>query len=235
MIETIRVGDLTVLCARAGRADAPAGAVRTTAISPTRRCWTPWLAFFAARGVPAYAVNLRGRAGSRPGTDLGRVSIDDFVADASAVAQSLERPAVVGHSMGGLIAQRLAERGDVARPCCVTPAPPRGISVLSPRVAIRATQILAVDHGLASRHPGSRGSARPRPELRAARTNRMRCSICLIPTAGAPAETCRSPACRVDRAVRALSDARDRRRVRPVHSDVDRRASRSPISALRCR
>ena len=40
--------------------------------------FTNWLPFFASRGVPAYAVNLRGRAGSRPNIDLGRATIDDF-------------------------------------------------------------------------------------------------------------------------------------------------------------
>ncbi|MGH7618269.1 MAG: alpha/beta hydrolase [Gemmatimonadaceae bacterium] len=97
--------------------------------------WTMWLEFFAARGIPAFAVNLRGRAGS-PTSDLGRASIDDFVEDASAVARHIGAPAVVGHSMGGLIAQKLAERDEVSAGVLLTPAPPRGIKVLSPRVAM---------------------------------------------------------------------------------------------------
>jgi pimeloyl-ACP methyl ester carboxylesterase len=135
MIETTNVGEIAVL--------------GVTALESRRRpvlfvhgyfvdasIWTPWLEFFAARGIAAFAVHLRGRAGSRPSTDLGRASIDDFVNDASTVARHLRGPVVVGHSMGGLVAQKLAERGDVAAAALLTPAPPRGISVLSPRVAM---------------------------------------------------------------------------------------------------
>lgn len=141
MTETIRVGDLTVLCARPDRPTRPP-VLFVPGYFAEAKMFADWLTHFAARGVPAYAVNLRGRGGSRPGINLGRASVDDFVADASAVAKSLDGPAVVGHSMGGLIAQRLAERGDVRAAVCVTPAPPRGISVLSPKVAIKQLKYL---------------------------------------------------------------------------------------------
>jgi pimeloyl-ACP methyl ester carboxylesterase len=85
--------------------------------------------------VTAYAINLRGRSGSKPSAALGRASMDDFVEDASRIARDVGATAVVGHSMGGLIAQKLAERRDVDAAVLVTPAPPRGITVLSPRVA----------------------------------------------------------------------------------------------------
>lgn len=135
MIETIRVGDITVLRANPAHTTRPPVLfVHGYFVDAT--LWTKWLDFFAARGVPAFAVNLRGRAGSRPGTDLGRASVEDFVEDASAVAREIGAAAVVGHSMGGLIAQRLAARGEVHTAVLLTPAPPRGITVLSPRLAI---------------------------------------------------------------------------------------------------
>ena len=141
MIETIRIDDLTVAC------DRPANATRPPVLFvhgyfATATVWSMWLAFFAARGVPAYAVNLRGRAGSKPGVDLGRATVGDFIDDAAAVARHLGTPAVVGHSMGGLIAQGLAERGAVRAAVLVSPAPPKGISVLSPRVAIKQLKYL---------------------------------------------------------------------------------------------
>jgi non-heme chloroperoxidase len=136
MITTVQVGDITVLHASPdtpGRR--PVLFVHGYFVDAS--VWTRWLEFFAARGVPAFAVNLRGRAGSRPGADLGRASISDFVDDAAVVARHIGATAVVGHSMGGLIAQKLAEHGDVSACVLLTPAPPRGITVLSPRVAIR--------------------------------------------------------------------------------------------------
>jgi len=141
MTETIRIDDLTVVCDRPQNATRPP-VLFVHGYFASATVFAAWLPFFANRGVPAYAVNLRGRAGSRPGTDLGRTSIDDFVEDASAVVRHLGSPAVVGHSMGGLIAQRLAERGDVRAAVLVSPAPPRGITVLSPRLAIKQLKYL---------------------------------------------------------------------------------------------
>ena len=108
----------------------------------TSSVWNDWLPFFATRGFPAYAVNLRGRAGSMPDIDLGRASIQDFVDDAAQVAAHLDHPIVVGHSMGGLVSQCLAARGVVRAAALITPAPPRGIPVLSPRVAIKQLKYL---------------------------------------------------------------------------------------------
>jgi pimeloyl-ACP methyl ester carboxylesterase len=141
MTDTIHIDDLSVVCAR------PPYAARRPVLFvhgyfATASVFTTWLPFFSARGVPAFAVNLRGRAGSRPGIDLGRATIGDFVDDASTVARHLGKPVVIGHSMGGLIAQCLAERGEVHAAVLISPAPPRGISVMSPRLAIKQLKYL---------------------------------------------------------------------------------------------
>ncbi len=141
MSESIRIGDLTVLSAQ------PAHAARPPVLFihgyfADATVFDAWLPFFADRGFSAYAVNLRGRGGSRPSTDLGRASIADFVTDAAEVARAIGTPAVVGHSMGGLIAQRLAALGDVRAAALIAPAPPRGISVLSPRLVIKQLKYL---------------------------------------------------------------------------------------------
>ena len=93
--------------------------------------WEPYLDFFAARGWRGYALNLRGHHGSRPVPDIGRVSIHDYVADARAVAETLGRPVVIGHSMGGLLAQKLAELLAPPAVVAVTPAAPRGVLALN--------------------------------------------------------------------------------------------------------
>ena len=73
---------------------------------------------------------------------MGRQSIMDFVNDASAAARSLDRPIVIGHSLGGLVAQLLASRDLVRAAVLVSPAPPRGISVLSPAILMRMARYL---------------------------------------------------------------------------------------------
>jgi len=135
-IESVRIGDLAVLrkLPAKGR-DVPILFVHGYFADAT--VFTDWLEFFAARGWPAYAVNLRGRGGTQPDVDLGRVSMSDFVDDAASVARALGAPVVVGHSMGGLIAQQLAARHEVRAAVLLAPAPPRGISVLSPRLLLK--------------------------------------------------------------------------------------------------
>ena len=96
-----------------------------------------WLRFFAARGHPAYALNLRGHHGSRPVDDFGRVSIMDYVTDVSDVSYSIRErhlgasPILVGHSMGGLVMQKAAESLAPAALVLLSSVPPRGIPLVS--------------------------------------------------------------------------------------------------------
>jgi|GEM_PF-876623 len=83
--------------------------------------------WFAQRGYPSVALNLRGHHGSRPVRDLGRVSVRDYVDDALYVAAAMDRPIVIGQSMGGLIAQKLAELNAVRAAALVCSLPPGGI------------------------------------------------------------------------------------------------------------
>ena len=52
--------------------------------------------------------------------------------DALEVARALGNPVVIGHSMGGLLAQKMAEAGAVRAAVLLCAAPPRGILVTSP-------------------------------------------------------------------------------------------------------
>lgn len=100
--------------------------------------WQPYMDFFAARGWRCHALNLRGHHGSRPVSDIGRVSIHDYVADARAVAEALGLPVVLGHSMGGLLAQKLAELLPLPAVVAFTPAAPRGILAITTLELARA-------------------------------------------------------------------------------------------------
>ena len=79
----------------------------------------------------SHAINLRGHHGSRPVRDIGKVPVKAYVADAREVARTLQNPIVVGHSMGGLIAQKVAEAGECRALVLMAAAPPRWIPVVS--------------------------------------------------------------------------------------------------------
>ena len=93
--------------------------------------------FFAERGHPTYALDLRGHAASRPVPDIGRVAIRDFADDVVAVARHVRNadgaPVLVGHSMGGLVTQvAAAQLGEhAAALVLLCSAPPTGIPVIS--------------------------------------------------------------------------------------------------------
>ena len=99
--------------------------------------WEHYLRFFAERGWPTYALELRGRAGSRPVPALGRVSLVDYVEDVRDMAAALGRPAVIGHSMGGLLVQKAAEMDAFAAAVLLCSMPPKGIFFAQPGLVVR--------------------------------------------------------------------------------------------------
>jgi pimeloyl-ACP methyl ester carboxylesterase len=96
----------------------------------------------AARGHTTRALSFRGHAPSASIGALGAVSIADYLTDATTVAATLDRPIVVGHSLGGLVALLLARAGLVRAALLVAPAPPRWISVLRPPLLARMGRYL---------------------------------------------------------------------------------------------
>ena len=90
-----------------------------------------WLYAAAHAGWDAWAVNLRGHHGSRPVQELGRVSILDYVEDVHDCLRTIGEAVVIGHSMGGLVAQKVAEGGRVRAAVFATSATPKGIRGLT--------------------------------------------------------------------------------------------------------
>lgn len=133
-------GDLTGVRVAAGPAPgAPAAAPVLFVHGLFGGAWMfeGWQRRFAARGRASAALNLRGHHGSRPVPDIGRVSLRGYIADAEEVARAMDRPIVVGHSMGGLVAQALAAAGVVRAAVLLCSAPPRGILPGGPGLLLR--------------------------------------------------------------------------------------------------
>lgn len=78
-------------------------------IGGSARMWTPQLAPFSAAGFEAEAVDLPGY-GARP--PVTAVDFEGLAADVEAqiARRRLDRPVVVGHSMGGMVLQTMLRR-----------------------------------------------------------------------------------------------------------------------------
>ena len=100
------------------------------------------LPLIAARGHPAAALSFRGHPPSAPIPAIGRTSIAAYCHDAAEAARALERPIVIGHSLGGLVAMMLASRNLVRAAVLVSSAPPRGIPVFSRGLVVRMARYL---------------------------------------------------------------------------------------------
>jgi pimeloyl-ACP methyl ester carboxylesterase len=105
-----------------------------------------WLHRFADAGFPAIAASRRGRLGVGPARAAG-LRFASYVDDTAAVLDTLPGPAVlVGHSLGGLVAQRLAELGRARALVLLASAPPAVLtaqSVALPRFAPQMPRIMA--------------------------------------------------------------------------------------------
>jgi pimeloyl-ACP methyl ester carboxylesterase len=83
-----------------------------------------WLPAAADRGFPSYAVSLRGHGGSGGGRHLRTTLTRDYVHDVlQTITELPEPPVLVGHSMGGLVAQLVAERYPLRGLVLLAPAP----------------------------------------------------------------------------------------------------------------
>jgi pimeloyl-ACP methyl ester carboxylesterase len=93
-----------------------------------------WVERLAAAGYETWAPARRGRAGVGPEQAEG-LTFDDYVDDTFAVLEalgesgSLDRPPIlIGHSLGGLVAQRLAELDRAGAVVLLASAPPEALT-----------------------------------------------------------------------------------------------------------
>lgn len=92
---------------------------------------------FEAGGWTCEAITLfpDRRVRENPPANLAELGFADFVEASATEARRIAardgvKPAVIGHSMGGLIAQVLAERGEVSKAVFLTPAQPKDCAVI---------------------------------------------------------------------------------------------------------
>jgi alpha-beta hydrolase superfamily lysophospholipase len=85
----------------------------------------------AAAGYAAFAPSFNRGTATRP------AGLMDFADDARAAARALNRPVVaIGHSLGGLIAQRLLDEPALVGAALLAPAPPEGLAWANWRLAM---------------------------------------------------------------------------------------------------
>lgn len=89
------------------------------------------------------------RTKDNPPNGLADLTLSDYIDAATTKARDIqardgEAPVVIGHSMGGLIAQKLAEAGAVRAGIFLTPAQPEGCTVTDLRVLRTFWSILKV-------------------------------------------------------------------------------------------
>lgn len=100
--------------------------------------WANYRGLFERAGYRCVATTLRFHdmdPQAAPDPRLGTTSLLDYAADLEREVRSLDAaPIIVGHSMGGLLAQILGSRGLARALVLLTPAPPAGINAIRPSV-----------------------------------------------------------------------------------------------------
>jgi pimeloyl-ACP methyl ester carboxylesterase len=136
---------------------------------------------FEAAGCAVACPDLRGHAdGDQPDAVAG-VSMADYAADVAEVcARSSEPPVLIGHSMGGMVAQLAARRAPLRALVLLAPSPPWGVAggTLEEAVTAFGVQMLGPfaagalepDRGLMRRY----SLDRLEPAAREAVANRLR-------------------------------------------------------------
>lgn len=97
----------------------------------TSRYWSNYLSYFADAGWDVFAVNLRGHHPSDPERSLAQVKLEDYLDDVEKVIKRLDisHCVLIGHSLGGLIAQKTAENiQSISGLITLASAPPFGIA-----------------------------------------------------------------------------------------------------------
>lgn len=119
-------------------------------------CWDEhFLPFFAQHGYDAYAISLSGHGQSEGREALDSLRLADYVEDVFTTLNELPAPPVlIGHSMGGLVVQKVLERTAVPGAALLCAAPPHGIGPSALRMLLQRPALLfTLNAILAGREP----------------------------------------------------------------------------------
>ncbi|NTV62641.1 MAG: alpha/beta hydrolase [Oscillochloris sp.] len=90
-------------------------------------CWEKFLPYFAEQGYECHALSLRGHGASDSQKILRWASAADYVADVERIAASLPTPPVIiGHALGGYVAQLYLEQHSPPAAVLLAPVPVTG-------------------------------------------------------------------------------------------------------------
>lgn len=91
-----------------------------------------FLKWFNENGFNAYALSLRNHGESKKTTFTHQTTLEDYIADVEACIDYIRKntkkdPLIVGHSMGGFLAQKIALRQRIKGVILLCSAPPQGL------------------------------------------------------------------------------------------------------------
>jgi len=118
--------------------------------------WQDLAGVWSQRGWECWALDLRGRPGSRAVEHIGQISLADYVADVLVAAQQLWAPPVVcGYDLGALLAVLTAAQTRARAVICLAPVLPHTWSPEGrpPAPLVRLAAVPALLWGYALRPP----------------------------------------------------------------------------------
>ncbi|MBC7876723.1 MAG: alpha/beta fold hydrolase [Anaerolineales bacterium] len=99
------------------------------------RCWEKWIPYYESKGFRVLAPAWPGRDkpveelnAAHPDLELAKLKLNHIVDYMESFIKGLdEKPAIIGHSMGGLAVQVLLQRDVAIAGIAIDPAPPAGV------------------------------------------------------------------------------------------------------------
>ena len=132
----------------------------------TGAVWDKMKPLFKAKGYAAITPTLfpeyRTRTG--PNLDLSALTLHDYVEATVKTVRQIqkeygEEPVIIGHSMGSLVAQKLAERNIGAAAVFITPSAPIDCAIQNPKTLFKLLNIVIANNAHKSYKPWDFGAS----------------------------------------------------------------------------